>query len=425
MVNQSTRHTRPRVLIIIQNLHVPFDRRVWLECQSLRRAGYDVTVVCPAGPDSLPHEVIDGIEVHTYRSRPSDGSARGFATEYAHSFLSTARIVLRARRRRGRIDVLQACNPPDIFWPLARWLRWRDGTRFVFDHHDLCPELFRSRFPSGSRLQLRALLFLERATFRTADAVTSTNGSYAEIARTRGGKPAAAVTVVRTGPDPERLKRAPAEPDLRRGRRHLVAYLGVMGPQDGVDLVLEAAHHIVHELGREDIAFTLLGGGDCYEDLVRQRDRLGLQDHVLMTGRVPDATVSSVLSTADVGLSPDPRNPLNDVSTMNKTMEYMAFGLPVVAFDLVETRVSAGPAAVYAEPNDVRSYARAVVDLVDDPATREEMGRVGRQRVVDELAWSHQERAYVQVMDALAGRERPTAAERTAEHHRDVVTQGA
>jgi glycosyltransferase involved in cell wall biosynthesis len=425
MVNQSTRRTRPRVLIIIQNLHVPFDRRVWLECQSLRRAGYDVTVVCPAGPDSLPHEVIDGIEVHTYRSRPSDGSARGFATEYAHSFLSTARIVLRARRRRGRIDVLQACNPPDIFWPLARWLRWRDGTRFVFDHHDLCPELFRSRFPSGSRLQLRALLFLERATFRTADAVTSTNGSYAEIARTRGGKPAAAVTVVRTGPDPERLKRAPAEPDLRRGRRHLVAYLGVMGPQDGVDLVLEAAHHIVHELGREDIAFTLLGGGDCYEDLVRQRDRLGLQDHVLMTGRVPDATVSSVLSTADVGLSPDPRNPLNDVSTMNKTMEYMAFGLPVVAFDLVETRVSAGPAAVYAEPNDVRSYARAVVDLVDDPATREEMGRVGRQRVVDELAWSHQERAYVQVMDALAGRERPTAAERTAEHHRDVVTQGA
>jgi glycosyltransferase involved in cell wall biosynthesis len=399
----------PRVLIIIQNLHVPFDRRVWLECQSLRRNGYDVTVVCPAGPDSKPHEVIEGIEVHTYPPHNSGGGGAGYLKEYAYSFLATARLVRKARRR-GRIDVLQACNPPDIFWPLARWLRMRDGTRFVFDHHDLCPELYRSRFPSGGGLLLRGLLFLERATFRTADAVTSTNGSYAEVARTRGGKADSAVTVVRTGPDPERLQRGQADPELRGGRRHLVAYLGVMGPQDGVDIVLDAAHHIVREMGREDIAFTLMGGGDCYEDLVRQRDRLGLQDHVVMTGRVPDATVKSVLSTADLGLSPDPRNPLNDVSTMNKTMEYMAFCLPVVAFDLVETRVSAGAAAVYAEPNDVRSYARAIVDLIDDADARAEMGRFGRQRVVDHLAWAHQETGYVAVYDALTGTVRPRVA---------------
>jgi glycosyltransferase involved in cell wall biosynthesis len=398
----------PRVLIIIQNLHVPFDRRVWLECQSLRRNGYDVTVVCPAGPDSKPYEVIEGIEVHTYPPHNSGGGGGGYLKEYSYSFLATARLVHRARRR-GRIDVLQACNPPDIFWPLARWLRMRDGTRFVFDHHDLCPELYRSRFPSGGRLLLRGLLYLELATFRAADAVTSTNGSYAQIARSRGGKPDSAVTVVRTGPDPERLQRGPAEPELRRGRRHLVAYLGVMGPQDGVDIVLDAAQHIVREMGREDIAFTLLGGGDCYEDLVQQRNRLGLQDHVVMTGRVPDATVASVLSTADLGLSPDPRNPLNDVSTMNKTMEYMAFSLPVVAFDLVETRVSAGPAAVYAEPNDVSSYARAIVDLIDDADARAEMGRLGRQRVVDQLAWAHQEPAYVDVYDALTGVTRPVA----------------
>lgn len=392
-----------RVLIIIQNLHVPFDRRVWLECQSLRRHGYDVTVVCPAGADSAPHEVIDGVEVYTYRSRPSDGSARGYLVEYAHSFLATARLVRRARRR-GRIDVLQACNPPDIFWPIARWLRMRDGTRFVFDHHDLCPELFRSRFASGGGAAMRGLLLLERATFRTADAVTSTNGSYARVARTRGGKPADAVTVVRTGPDPERLRRGPADPAWRLGRRHLVAYLGVMGPQDGVDIVLDAAHHIVRDMGREDVTFVLVGGGDCYDELVRQRDRLGLREHVVMTGRVPDETVASVLSTADLGLSPDPLNPLNDVSTMNKTMEYMAFELPVVAFDLVETRVSAGSAAVYAEPNDVGSYARAIVDLLDDPDARSRMGRVGRQRVLDELAWKHQEPAYVGVFDALVGR---------------------
>jgi glycosyltransferase involved in cell wall biosynthesis len=390
-------------LIIIQNLHVPFDRRVWLECQSLLSAGYDVTVVCPAGPQSRPHEVIEGVEVYTYRPRASDGSTAGFVGEYIYSFLASTRLVLRTRRRRGRIDVLQACNPPDIFWPLARWFRLRDGTRFVFDHHDLCPELYRSRFPDGRRLPLRGLLFLERATFRAADAVTSTNESYARIARTRGGKSAEEVTVVRTGPDPERLKPGPADIGLRRGRRHLVAYLGVMGPQDGVDIVIEAAHHIVTKLGRTDIAFILLGSGDSYGDLVRQRDRLGLRDHVVMTGRVPDEIVSAVLSTADIGLSPDPRNPLNDVSTMNKTMEYMAFRLPVVAFDLVETRVSAGPAAVYARPNEVEAFADAIVTLLDDPDARARMAEKGRQRVVEELAWSHQEKAYVAVFDRLAG----------------------
>jgi glycosyltransferase involved in cell wall biosynthesis len=400
----STGPGRPRVLIIIQNLHVPFDRRVWLEAQSLFRNGYDVTVVCPAGPASRPHEVIDGVEVYTYPPRASAGGGLGYVEEYTYSFLQTARLVHRARRSRGPFDVLQACNPPDIFWPLARMLRWRDGTRFVFDHHDLCPELFRSRFPSGSRLLLRVLLLLERATFRAADAVTSTNESYARVARTRGSKSASAVTVVRTGPDPERLQRGPAEPELRSGRRHLVAYLGVMGPQDGVDVVIDAAHHIVHELGRDDIAFFLMGGGDSYEGLVQHRDRLELQEYVAMPGRVPDSTVTSVLSTADVGLCPDPLNPLNDLSTMNKTMEYMAFELPVVAFDLVETRVSARDAAVYADPaSGPQGFAEALVGLLGDPEARMLMGKHGRERVETQLAWEHQASAYLAVFDKLTG----------------------
>jgi glycosyltransferase involved in cell wall biosynthesis len=394
---------RPRVLIIVQNLPVPFDRRVWLECRSLTAAGYDVTVVCPRGKDSAPHQVIDGVSIHTYKPYAPGGSKASFVLEYAYSFLATARLASKARRR-GRFDVVQACNPPDIFWPLARWFRVRDGSRFLFDHHDLCPELYESRFPDGAALPHRGLLFLERATFRTADRVSSTNASYATVAVKRGKKRPEHVTVVRTGPDPERLKPVAPVPVRRRGRDHLVAYIGVMGPQDGVDIVLSAADVIVNRMGRRDISFTLMGSGDCFDDLVAQRDRLGLQEYVEMTGRVPDETVAEVLSTADVGLSPDPKNPLNDVSTMNKTMEYMSFGLPVVAFDLVETRVSAEDAAVYAEPNQVESYAQAIVDLVDDPDRRAQMGRRGRERVEQRLAWSHQQKAYVAIFDELVGR---------------------
>ena len=225
----------------------------------------------------------------------------------------------------------------------------------------------------------------------------STNGSYRDIALTRSGKSPADVTVVRTGPDPRRLRRGPVRPELRRGRRFMAAYIGVMGPQDGVDIVVRAAAVVVNELGRDDIAFTLIGSGDCFDELVALRDQLGLAGHVEFTGRVPDEAVAEILSTADLGLSPDPKNPLNDVSTMNKTMEYMAFELPVVAFDLRETRVSAGDAAVYATPNDVNAYAAAIVDLIDDESRRAELGKLGRVRVEQELAWSHQEQAYLDV----------------------------
>jgi glycosyltransferase involved in cell wall biosynthesis len=234
--------------------------------------------------------------------------------------------------------------------------------------------------------------------------VISTNDSYRDIAIRRSGKAPADVTVVRTGPDPVKLRRSAPDPELRRGRRFIAAYIGVMGPQDGVDIVVRAADVVVHDMGRDDIAFTLIGSGDCYDELVALRDELKLQGHVEFTGRAPDEQVKEILSTADAGLSPDPKNPLNDVSTMNKTMEYMAFELPVVAFDLRETRVSAAAAAVYVTPNDVREYAKAIVDLMDDEETRSKLGQVGRDRVEQVLAWSHQERAYVGVYDQLTGK---------------------
>ncbi len=394
----------PRVLIIIQNLWVPFDRRVWLECQALVAAGYDVTVVCPKGPDDPSYEVIDGVTVHKYKAYAPGGSKVSFVWEYAYSFLATLRLVFRARKA-GKFKVLQACNPPDIFWPIAMLLGRLDGTRFVFDHHDLCPELFQSRFGGTTSLPYKGLRFLERMTHRKADHVISTNDSYRRIAITRSGKANQDVTVVRTGPDPDKLERDPAAMDetLRRGHRYLVTYIGVMGPQDGVDIVVRAADHIVNNLQRTDIAFTLMGGGDSFDEVVALRDELGLTEYIEFTGRVPDETVRAVMSTADLGLSPDPKNPLNDVSTMNKTMEYMAFELPVVAFDLVETKVSAADAAVYVEPNDVAQYGEAIVDLLDDEVRRRRMAKLGRERVEQVLAWKHQQKAYLEVYDQLTG----------------------
>ncbi len=398
-----------RVLIIVQNLPVPFDRRVWLECQALVAAGHQVAVVCPKGAGDPGYAVVDSVELYKYRPYAPGGSKISFLTEYGYSFLATAWLTFRARRS-GRFQVMQACNPPDIFWPIALLLRKLDRTRFVFDHHDLCPELYESRFPDGPRLPYRGLRMLERTTHRVADHVIATNDSYRDIAIRRSGRRGSDVTVVRTGPDPQRLRRGEPDPQLRRGRRFLAAYIGVMGPQDGVDIAVRAAGIVIREFGRDDIAFTLMGSGDCFSDLVALRDELGLAGHVEFTGRVPDEFVIRLLSTADIGLSPDPKNPLNDLSTMNKSMEYMAFGLPVVAFDLHETRVSAAGAAVYAAANDVREYAKAIVALLDDEPRRSEMGRRGRDRVEKVLAWQHQQDAYLRVYRQLTAGAAPARA---------------
>jgi glycosyltransferase involved in cell wall biosynthesis len=364
-----------------------------------------VAVVCPKGKGEPAYEVINSVELYKYKPYAPGGSKVSFIAEYAYSFLATTWGTLKARRS-GRLAVIQACNPPDIFWPLALAFRMLEGTRFVFDHHDLCPELYQSRFPSGPKLPYKGLLALEHRTHQAADHVIATNDSYREIAITRGGKRAEDVTVVRTGPDLRRLQAGAADPELRRGRQFLVAYIGVMGPQDGVDIVVRAAGIVVNKLGRDDIAFTLIGSGDCFDDVVALRDELGLAGHVEFTGRAPDELVVRIMSTAHAGLSPDPKNPLNDLSTMNKTMEYMAFGLPVVAFDLRETRVSAGNAAVYVQPNDEHEYAAAIVALMDDEPRRKLMGSLARERVEKELAWSHQESAYLGVYERLLSQRR-------------------
>ncbi|GAA1270767.1 glycosyltransferase WbuB [Planotetraspora silvatica] len=399
----------PHVLIIVQNLPVPLDRRVWLECQTLTAAGYEVSVICPKGPGDPGYEVLEGVHLYKYRPPPQADGAVGYAWEFVYCWIRTAWLSMRVRLRR-RFDVLQACNPPDTYWALA--LLWRVfGVRFVFDHHDLNPEVFLSRFgrPKGllGRLQLGFLKFLERRTFRTADRVISTNASYQRIAWERGGVAPERTSIVRSGPDTSVMRPVDGVDSLRRGGSHLVVYLGIMGPQDGVDGVLDVAERVVHGLARTDVRFALLGFGDCLEDLKRRASEDGLDDYVEFTGRVGPEQITRYLSTASAGLSPDPLSPLNDVSTMNKTMEYMAYALPVVAYRLTETVVSAGDCAVYVEPGDSDGLADALVALLDDPERRARLGAAGRRRAERELDWVPQSEAYLNVYDELLGRQSP------------------
>jgi glycosyltransferase involved in cell wall biosynthesis len=408
--------TAKRVLIVVQNLPVPLDRRVWLECRALYDAGFDVSVICPKGPGDPSYAALDGVHLFKYQPAPPAQGFLGFAWEFCYSWLRTAMLSIRVQRRVG-FDVLQACNPPDTYWLLAKLWKLATGGRitFVYDQHDLNPEVFLSRFgpPRGivKRAQYAMLCWLERRTYATADHVIATNESYRQAALTRGNRRADEVTVVRSGPDTARMRPIEGRPELRRGRRYLACYLGIMGPQDGVDVALRALAHYVHDMGRSDLHLALLGFGDCFDELRSLADELKLNDYVTFTGRADARMISEYLSSADIGISPDPLNPLNDVSTMNKTMEYMAFALPVVAFDLKETRVSAGDAAVYVTPGDVAGFAKAIAMLLDDEEARVRMALAARARAAAVLDWEPQRRAYVGVFTHLIGTPPPRKKE--------------
>lgn len=378
---------RRHVLILVENLSVPFDRRVWQESQALTGAGFAVTVICPTGSnrDNLLEEVIGGVRILRYPLRPAAGGPAGYLREYALALWHTLRLAVKVRRE-GRVDAVHACNPPDLLFLIALALRpW--GARFVFDHHDLVPELFQSRFARSSRLLYRTTRFVERLTFAAADAVISTNESYRQVAIERGKLPPDRVTVVRSAPDLTRFLPLPPDNSVRNGKSHLLAYVGVMGPQDGVDYALRALKLLRDKVGRDDFHCVFMGAGDSYEDMVALSKQLGVDDVVAFPGRVSDEYLQRCLSTADVCLSPDPLNPLNDVSTMNKVLEYMAMARPIVSFELVEARHSAGPAATYVPANDELAFAQAISDLLDDPARRAEMGQSGRTRLEEQLSW--------------------------------------
>jgi glycosyltransferase involved in cell wall biosynthesis len=396
---------RRHILILVENLSVPFDRRVWQESLALVGAGYEVTVICPTGAkqDREREAVIEGVRILRYPLRAATGGPLGYLREYTLALWHTLCLAIKIRCA-GRVDIVHACNPPDLLFLIALALR-PGGTRFVFDHHDLVPELFVSRFPGGGQVLYRLTKFVERLTFAAADAVISTNESYRRVAIERGKMAADRVTVVRSAPDLSRFVRREPDESLRRGKPYLLAYLGVMGPQDGVDYALRALQLLRDDIGRDDIHCIFMGTGDAFDEMVALSEQLGLTDMVEFPGRVSDEFVQRCLSTADVCLSPDPLNALNDVSTMNKLVEYMAMGRPLVSFDLVEARVSAGEAAVYVPGNDELAFATAIDALLRDPERRRRMGESGRNRVEQELSWEVSRRALVQFYDQCFARE--------------------
>lgn len=375
---------RLRIALVVENMPVPADRRVWQEAVSLSAAGHDVDVVCPRGTtrDLAPYEEREGVRIHRY---PAPGSAQGvigYAREYAAAVHHIRRTIRRLSKEK-RFDVIQVCNPPDFLW-LAVAREKLGGTKIVFDHHDLFPELYASRF-GDHRLPLALLGAMERAAFAAADVVISTNESYRRVAMDRGRKNPGDVFVVRNAPDIERFRPVAPQPGLAHGKSHLIAYVGVMGPQDGVDNAIHALHALSEV--RDDWYALFLGNGSEFHRLNALTARLGLTDRVGFGGWADDDAILPALSTADVCLAPEGASPLNNVSTMMKVAEYMAFGRPVVAFDLLETRRTAGEAAVYAKPGDVQEYSRCISDLLDDESARARRGTIGLERVRAELSW--------------------------------------
>ncbi|HEB87029.1 MAG TPA: glycosyltransferase WbuB [Gammaproteobacteria bacterium] len=390
-----------RVLIIVENLPSPFDRRVWQEATTLYEAGYEVSIICPTGKGyESKYELIDGIHIYRHNLPLEAEGAIGYLMEYSVALFWEFILAWRVLLTRG-FDVIHACNPPDNIFLVGGFFKLF-GKKFLFDHHDINPELYEAKF--GRRdFFYKVMLAWERWTFKIADVSIATNASYKRIAIERGGMPEERVFIVRSGPKLERMKIMPPVNALKKGREYLVGYVGIMGAQEGIDYLLRSAKYIVHELGRTDVHFGLVGGGTSLEEMKAYANELGVDDYVTFTGRVPDQEMLEMLNTADVCVNPDVANEMNDKSTMNKIMEYMALGKPIVQFDLSEGRFSARDASLYARDNDEQDMANKIIELLDNPQKREEMGAYGRRRVEEELAWDHEVPKLLCAYDVLFG----------------------
>ena len=385
---------KPCILIVVENLPVPLDRRVWQESCALRDAGYEVVVICPRMRGyTAPEEKLDGIQIYRHWIAEEAAGISGFLREYASALWGETILAWKVWRRH-KFRLIHLCNPPDLLFLVAAPFKLL-GIRIIYDVHDLWPEMFEAKFGK------RGLLYwfvrvAERLTYACADVVIATNESVRRVAFERGHKKPAQAFVVRTAPKIGDAN-VSANSALKKGRPYLVGYIGVMGNADGVNYIIEAAYHVVHKLGRKDIQFLLMGSGPEYDRLVQLRDEKGLADYVDMPGRVTNEFLFSSLKTIDLGVSGDPKNTYNDGCTMNKVLEYMAFAKPQVGFDLVETRASAQGACIYVAENSAQKLAETIVSTLDQPELRERMGRFGYERLHNELNW---ERSITQLLAA-------------------------
>ena len=380
--------TPRRVLIVGENLPVPLDRRVWLEATTLTEAGYKVSVICPQGRGwMLPFEEIQGVSIYRYPEPvEAHSGAVAYAKEYLHFLRHMFRLARTVRREQG-FDVIHGCNPPDLVFLLA--LRYRlSGIRYLFDHHDVCPELFEAKFDRKGLLY-NVMLLWERLTFACASVSIATNESFRRIAMRRGKMKPDDVFVVRSAPKIENFKPGPGEQAYRQGAKTVMGYVGVIGQQEGMDLLVLAARHLVQDLGKADVHFVIVGFGPELETVRADVASKGLESHFTFTGPLFGDAMLAALNAVDIGVAPDPKNAMNDISTMNKVMEYMTLEKPVVQFDLTEGRASAGEASLYAKANDPRDFAEKIAWLIDHPEEGAAMGRLGRERVLNNLSWQH------------------------------------
>jgi glycosyltransferase involved in cell wall biosynthesis len=379
-----------RILFIVENLPSPFDRRVWQEATTLHQNGYQVAIICPTGKGyEERYECLDGIHIYRHPLPPEAEGALGYALEYSVALYWEFYLSFKVLFSHG-FDVIHACNPPDLIFLVGGFFKFFFHKKFLFDHHDINPELYEAKF--GRRdFFYRLMLLCERLTFKTADRSIATNESYKQIAIERGGMHPDKVTVVRSGPKLDRLKIIEPVPALKKGRKYLVGYVGVMGKQEGIDYLLRALQYIVEHKNRTDVHFGLVGGGTELTSLQAYAKELGVEDYVTFTGRVSDQQMLEMLNTADVCVNPDVANEMNDKSTMNKIMEYMALAKPIVQFDLSEGRFSAQEASLYARRNDTKDLAEKILLLLDDQVKRKAMGDFGRNRIITELEWKYEE----------------------------------
>ncbi|MFT6274946.1 MAG: glycosyltransferase involved in cell wall biosynthesis [Halioglobus sp.] len=389
-----------RILFIVENLPSPFDRRVWQEATTLHQNGYQVTIICPTGKGyEEKYECLDGIHIYRHPLPPEAEGALGYALEYSVALYWEFYLSFKVLFSHG-FDAIHACNPPDLIFLVGGFFKFFFRKKFLFDHHDINPELYEAKF--GRRdFFYRLMLLCERLTFKTADRSIATNESYKQIAIERGGMRPDKVTVVRSGPKLDRLKIIEPVLALKKGRKYLVGYVGVMGKQEGIDYLLRALQYIVEHKNRTDVHFGLVGGGTELTSLQAYAKELGVEDYVTFTGRVSDQQMLEMLNTADVCVNPDVANEMNDKSTMNKIMEYMALAKPIVQFDLSEGRFSAQEASLYARRNDTKDLAGKILLLLDDQVARTTMGEFGRNRIITELEWKYEEPKLLEVYRLL------------------------